>query len=274
MYADGGADAITLLALRMLYAAPFFVAMAWWSGRRSDARTIAPTDWRRLVALGFVGYYLSSLLDFLGLQYISASLERLVLYLNPTLVLVLSAAVLGQRITRRAVAALALAYAGIALVLGHALSVPGDAGDTVAGSALVFASALLYAVYLVYAGPVIGRLGSSRFIAWAMLVSTVFVLAHFALSRPMSALDVPARVHRLALAMAVFSTVLPTWLIAESIRRMGANAASLVGSLGPVFTMALGAVVLNEAILPLQLVGAALVLAGVTLVTLKPRPSR
>jgi drug/metabolite transporter (DMT)-like permease len=118
---------------------------------------------------------------------------------------------------------------------------------------------------------VIARLGSSRFIAWAMLASTVFVVAQFLLTRPLSALAVPGSIHALSLAMAIFSTVLPTWLIAESIRRMGANAASLVGSLGPVFTIGLGAMILGEPVHAIQLAGAALVLGGVMLVTVKPR---
>ncbi|MEO5765996.1 MAG: DMT family transporter [Casimicrobiaceae bacterium] len=274
VYASSTVDPVTLLTLRMLYSAPFFLAIAWWSARRPDARPLRPSDRRALVALGFVGYYLSSLLDFLGLQYISAALERLVLFLNPTIVVVLSALFLGKPITRKAVLALALAYAGIALCVWQSLSVGGDLHATALGTGLIFASALLYACYLVGSGQVIARLGSARFIAWAMLASTVFVLVHFALTRPLEALAAPAPVHRLTLAMAIFSTVLPTWLIAESIRRMGANAASLVGSLGPVFTMAIGAVVLSEPVFAMQIAGAALVLAGVMLVTLRAARSR
>jgi drug/metabolite transporter (DMT)-like permease len=274
VYAGSSVDPVTLLTLRMLYAAPFYVAIAWWSGRTARAQPITRRDWRALIALGFIGYYFSSLLDFLGLQYISAALERLVLFLNPTIVVVLSAVFLGKPITRRAVLALVLAYAGIALCVWQSLHVGSDLRTLALGMGLVFASAFTYAFYLVGSGQVIARLGSARFIAWAMLASTLFVLIHFALARPLAALAVPAPVHRLTLAMAIFATVLPTWLIAESIRRMGANAASLVGSLGPVFTMGIGAVVLSEPVFGLQVVGAALVLAGVMLVTLKPaRPA-
>ena len=272
VYAGSTVDPVTLLALRMLYAAPFFLAIAWWSGRKPDAQAISSHDWRSLAALGFIGYYLSSLLDFVGLQYISAALERLVLFLNPTIVVVLSAIFLGRPITRRAVLALALAYAGIALCLWQNLSIGAALHATALGTGLVFASALCYAFYLVGSSRVIARLGSSRFIAWAMLASTVFVMIHFAATRPLVALAVPASVHRLTLAMAIMATVLPTWLIAESIRRMGASAASLVGSLGPVFTMGIGAVVLGEPVFAVQLAGAALVLAGVILVS-RNRPA-
>jgi len=273
-YAWHPIDAITLLALRMLFSAPFFVAMAWWAGRRPEAPRIARRDWLLLAWLGFIGYYLASLLDFMGLVHITASLERLVLYLYPTMVVLLSALMRGRPITRRAVVALLVSYVGIAFVFAHDVGLGGDRAATLTGGALVFGSALAYALYLVDAGAVIARLGSLRFIAWAMLVSCVFVLAHFALTNDLAVLRQPPSIYALSLAMAVFSTVLPTWLIAESIRRLGANTASLIGSLGPVFTIGLGALILGEAVQATQLVGAALVLGGVMLVTMAPADKR
>ncbi len=267
-YAWYPVDAVTLLALRMLYAAPFFVAMAVWAGRRAS-KPLARADLRALAWLGFIGYYLASLLDFVGLEYITAALERLVLFLYPTMVVLLSAFIARTPITRRAVMALAVSYAGILLVFAHDITASGEPRAIATGGALVFASAILYALYLVQAGDVIKRLGSMRFIAWAMLASSVFVLAQFALMRPLAAFAVPLSIHALVLTMAIFSTVLPTWLIAESIKRMGANASSLVGSLGPIFTIGLGALILGEPLHWIQLAGAALVLTGVTLVTLK-----
>ena len=267
-------DAVTLLALRMLFSAPFFVAMAWWSSRREGARPLSRADWKGVVALGFIGYYLASLLDFMGLAYISASLERLVLFLYPTMVVVLSALALRQRITRRALLALLLSYAGIALVFVSDLEDARDAAALWTGSALVFGSAGLYATYLVAAGGVIARIGSMRFTSYAMLASTVFVLLQFAATRDVALLRVPAPVYALSLAMAVVATVLPTWLIAEAIDRIGANSSSLIGSLGPVFTIGLGVAILGEPVHAIQLAGAALVLVGVMLVTLRPRRGR
>jgi drug/metabolite transporter (DMT)-like permease len=271
-YAWAPIDAVTLLALRMIYATPFFVLMALWSTRRGTPPT-GRRDWIAILWLGFIGYYLASLADFTGLQYVTAALERLMLYLYPTIVVVISAIFLKQRITGRILVALALSYAGILVVFARDLSLAGDSHALWLGGALVFASSLLYALYLVGAGPVITRLGSLRFIALAMLTSALFVFLQFAATRPMSALSASLRIHLLSLAMAVFSTVLPTFLIAEAIKCIGANRTSLIGSLGPVFTIALGFWILGEPVHWIQLGAAALVLSGVTLVTLKPRPN-
>jgi drug/metabolite transporter (DMT)-like permease len=271
-YGWASIDAVTLLTLRMLYAAPMFALMAWWAMRKSSVQPISRRDWWMLAWLGFIGYYVSSLLDFMGLQYITAALERLVLYLYPTMVVLLSAALYGQRIDSRKVIALALSYAGIVLVFAHDLSFGGDNRALWLGGGLVMASALLYSLYLVGAGPVIRRLGSMRFISYAMLISAGFVFAQFVVTRPLSLLAAPLRLQMLSLAMALLSTVLPTLLIAEAIRRMGADRTSLVGSLGPVFTIVLGYWILGEPMHGIQLVGAALVLAGVTLVSLKAAP--
>ena len=270
-YAWEPIDALTLLTLRMIYSAPIFLVMALLAPR---ATPVTRGDWLRILWLGFIGYYLASLVDFMGLQYVTAALERLMLYLYPTIVVVLSAIFLRQRITGRIVTAMLLSYAGIVLVFGRDLSLAGDPHTLWLGGALVFAGAFLYALYLVGAGPVISRLGSLRFIALAMLTSSVFVFVQFAATRPVSALAASTRIQLLSLAMAIFSTVLATYLVAEAIKRIGANNTSLLGSLGPIFTIAFGVWLLGEQVHWIQLAGAALVLAGVTLVTLKPRGAR
>lgn len=266
-YAWAPIDAVTLLALRMAYATPFFALMAYFSSRRSRAAPIERGDRIRILWLGFVGYYLASLVDFMGLQYVTAALERLMLYIYPTIVVVLSALFFKQPITGRVVLALAVSYAGILLVFARDLSFAGDPGGLWIGAALVFAGSFLYAVYLVGAGPVIARLGSARFIALAMLASAAFVFVQFLATRPLHALAAPLRIQLLSLTMAIFSTVLPTYLIAEAIQRIGASRTSLLGSLGPVFTIWLGWVILGEPAHWIQLAGAALVLGGVALVT-------
>ncbi len=270
-YSIASIDAVTLLALRMIYAAPFFAVMAWWAMRREGTTPIARADWIRLAWLGFIGYYVSSLLDFMGLEYVTASIERLILFLYPTMVVLLSAVLFKQRIGGRIALALALSYLGILLVFAHDLRAGTDPHALWLGGGLVFGSALCYSLYLVGAGPVIARLGSLRFIAWAMLISSGFVIAQFLAMRPLKTLAAPLRIQFLSLAMAICSTVLPTFLIAEAIKRIGANRTSLIGSLGPVFTIALGYWILSEPVHWIQLGGAALVLAGVTLVTLQPK---
>jgi drug/metabolite transporter (DMT)-like permease len=270
-YAAHPVDPVTLLTWRMIYAAPFFAAMAWYAERSPGATRMSATDVVTLAALGFVGYYLSSYVDFAGLQYVTASLERLILFLYPTMVVLLSAMLHRQRITRRIAVALVLSYSGILLVFAHDLRTSQAQRDIVLGGALVFASALCYAIYLVVAPRLIGRLGSLRFIAWAMLASTVFVFAQFLIVHPLSALAIPLRVHLLSFAMATVSTVLPTWLMAEALKRIGANRAALVGSLGPVFTIGFGHVLLHEPLNVVQFIGAALVLAGVWQVAQAPK---
>jgi drug/metabolite transporter (DMT)-like permease len=273
-YAWAPIDAVTLLALRMVYATPFFALMASFAARRGGTAAIARGDWMRLVWLGFIGYYLASLVDFMGLQYVTAALERLMLYLYPTLVIVLSALFFKQRITGRTGLALVLSYAGILLVFARDLSFAGDPYRLWTGGALVFASSFFYALYLVGAGPVIARLGTLRFIALAMLASAAFVFIQFLVTRPLHALAAPPRVHLLALTMAIFSTVMPTYFIAEAIKRIGASRTSLVGSLGPVFTIWLGWLILGESVHWIQLAGAALVLGGVALATVRSAGQR
>jgi drug/metabolite transporter (DMT)-like permease len=257
-----GVDAVTLLTLRMLMSAPLFMLVAWWALRSPSIEPLSRADMRSIVILGLIGYYLSSYLDFLGLQYITAALERLILFLNPTFVLLFSALLFKRRITRRDAVALVLCYAGIGLVFGH--DVTTQSGNVALGSFWVLLSALTYAAYLMGSGRLVGRVGSLRFASYAGLVSCVGVITQFAVTRDASViLSQPADVYWLALLMAAVSTVLPIVLMAEGIRRIGASHASIIGSIGPIATIFLGFVFLDEPITAFQLGGAALVMAGV-----------
>jgi drug/metabolite transporter (DMT)-like permease len=264
-------DAITLLALRMAFAVPFFVAMAWWV-RRQPAAPLSAHDRWLIVALGLIGYYLSSLLDFMGLQYISAGLERLILFLYPTMTVLLTAFVYKRAIGGKVMLAMALSYAGIALVFLH--DVGWQAGDgMVLGASLVFASTLSYSVYLVGVGHAITRIGTTRFTAYAMLVASAASLLQFVVMRPISALDLPLRVYELSLAMAIFSTVLPVFFLSYAIRRIGSGSASLIGSIGPVSTIYMAYLFLNENVTWLQMAGSSLVLCGVIIVSVNSKKS-
>lgn len=268
-YAASTIDAITLLTFRMIFSLPFFALMIWLAQRDAMRTRLARRDWIAIFWLGFVGYYLASLLDFWGLQYITASLERLILFLNPTIVVLLSALVLGKPITRRTAVALGLSYTGIVLVFAYDFQRAQETAALLIGGGLVFASAILYAIYLVGNGEIIQRVGAARFTAYGIAVSTMFVFVQFLVTRPFSALNQPATVYWTTAGMAVFSTVLPIWLTNEAIRRIGPNRVALIGTIGPVLTIGLGAIFLGEAITIFQIGGAALVMAGVVLVTLK-----
>lgn len=260
-------DAVTLLTLRMAMAAPFFLLVALWSRSQSHRTPMSQRDVLAILLLGLSGYYVSSVLDFMGLQYISASLERLILFLYPTLVVILSALVFKRAVGRRELVALALSYGGIALAFTHDIRV--SQTDVTLGAALVFASALTYAIYLVGAGHTIARIGATRFTAYAMLVASAAVVMHFALTHPWSALNVSPRVLQLSFALAIFSTVLPTFLLSIAIRRIGSSHTSLVGSISPMATIYLAYLVLSEPISTVQVAGSVLVLAGVLTITMQ-----
>lgn len=264
-----GVDTMTLLALRMLFAAPLFLLMAWWAGRPDVAFT--KREIAGIVFLGFLGYYLGSFLDLAGLQYISAGFGRLILYLYPTLVLLMSAAFLQQPLRGQQLVSLGLSYSGIALVFSAEAQLGESLPLTVWGALLVFGSAVTYAIYLVAGSRLVHKFGSMRFSAYASLIATGFVIAHFLAIRPLQALVVAHEVYVLVAVLAVFATVLPLWLMAEGLKRIGANQVSLVGCVGPLATMTFAWLFLGEAMAPVQLAGAMLVLAGVLIITLKPQ---
>ncbi len=259
-------DAITLLALRMMFSVPFFIGIAFWA-KRQHAAPLNTHDRLLVLGLGLIGYYCSSFLDFLGLQYISAGLERLILFLYPTMTVILSALLYKRAIGRKVIAAMLLSYAGIALVFLHDVAL--NQGDAVLiGSTLVFASTLSYSIYLVGAGHAIARIGAMRFTAYAMVVASVICVLQFVVTHPMSALNLPIRVYELSIVMAIFSTVLPVFMLSFAIRRIGSGNASLIGTIGPVSTIYMAYVFLGEHISLLQIAGSVLVLCGVLIISL------
>lgn len=257
-----GLDAVTVLMLRMLFALPFFVAIAWWASRGRPALSAA--DKRMVALLGVTGYYLASFLDFLGLQYISASLERLILYLNPTLVLALGALLFKRRVTARQVGAIGLSYAGVALVFGQEVGTQGP--DAALGTALVFASAASYAVYLVYSGEAVKRLGALRLVGLASTLACVLCIAQFFVLRPVDvALAVPASALGLSLLNATACTVAPVLMVMLAIERIGPALAAQTGMIGPMSTIVMGVAILGEPFTMWVAAGTLLVLAGVWL---------
>lgn len=262
-----GADAVTLLALRMLFALPFFVLMGAWAARR--AAPLARSDRVRVLALGFFGYYLASFLDFAGLAYISATLERLILYLTPTLVLLIGALVARRRPGPGQVTGMLISYAGVMLAFGHDLGA--DGGDVLLGGALVFGSALSYAIYLYGSGEVVARIGAVRLTAYASCVACLLCIAQFALLRPLSALALPTPVYTLSALNGTLCTVLPVLAVMLAIARIGSPLTAQIGMVGPVSTIVLSLLVLGEPMGPWQIAGTLLVLAGVVKVTRSAR---
>jgi drug/metabolite transporter (DMT)-like permease len=254
-----GVDPVTLIMYRMLFALPLFAALAWWAARGREA--LPARDWVTVAALGFSGYYLASFLDFAGLQYISAGLERLILYLNPTLVLLLGMALHGVRVAPRQWVAMALSYGGIVLVFGHEARLEGS--DVALGAALVFAGAVSYAVYLVASGQVVRRIGSMRLTGLATMVACALCIAQFLLLRPLAAAVVAPEVLWLSALNATLCTFVPVVAVMMAIERIGAAATAQAGMIGPVATVLMAVAWLGERLTVWTVAGTLLVLAGV-----------
>lgn len=264
---EEGVDAETLLALRMGLALPFFIGMGLWGRSRAEA-PVAIADIARAAGLGLLGYYLASYLDFLGLVTVPAGLGRLILFLYPTFVIFLSAVFLRQFPGRKELACLAVAYVGLFLVLGA----PAREMDSAltGGAFLILMSAVCYSLYLVGSSMIVRRMGSARFTSIAMTAASAAAIAQFFALKPAGTLlEVSPTIWMIAGWIALIATVLPVWATAEALRRIGATKASIVGALGPVSTITLGWIGLNEALTGIQVAGAALIIAGVGMLTLR-----
>ena len=263
-----GVDATTTFALRMMVALPFFLALGWWCGT-AGLKSIGRRDWWGMAACGLLGFYLSSYLDFIGLTYIPASLERLILFLYPTFVVLLSWAIFRTKLTAAQAMSLVLSYSGVLLCVWDNLRIEGDPSGLAIGVAFTLTSAFTYACYVVASARIVPRVGSMRFTSYASSVACGFSIAHFFVTHGAESLVVPGIVYAYALGMGTVSTVLPILLVAEALRRLGANQVALISTLGPIATLAMAALILGEKITATQMGGAALVIAGVMLVSLR-----
>lgn len=261
-----GVDAITLLALRMGFALPIFLWVGL-AGQKAGG-SLTSDDWVKLALLGCLGYYGASILDFWGLEYISAGLERLILFTYPTLTILIGVLFQGKPFTRREGIAVALCYTGIGLAFVHDLNF-GDTRSVLIGGGLVFGSSVSYALYLSGSGPMIARLGAMRFSALAMLMSSAVTLLHFMIAQPFSAFIQPLPVYGWGLAMALFSTVIPVFAQSAAIRRIGAGRAALFGMVGPILTIGVAWWLLGEHISTAQTAGAVFVVIGILIVSRK-----
>jgi drug/metabolite transporter (DMT)-like permease len=259
-----GVDAVTLIMYRMLFALPIFALMAWWATYRQGGQRKPPLtrrDWLGVMGLGVSGYYLASYLDFAGLQYISASLERLILYLNPTLVLVLGLVLYRRPVKRLQALGMAISYSGVLLVFGQEARLVGS--DVALGAVLVFLSAVSYALYLSYSGELVQRLGSLRLVGLATSVACVLCLLQFVLLRPWSAAIVAPEVIWLSILNATACTAVPVLLVMMAVERIGASATAQTGMVGPLSTILMGVLILGEPFTAWVAAGTALVIAGI-----------
>jgi drug/metabolite transporter (DMT)-like permease len=254
-----GVDYMTVVFYRMLFAFPLFVVLAWWSGRGQPS--LHRRDWLSVLVLGFFGGYLTCVLDFAGLQYITASLERLIVYLTPTLVLLTHVFVLKRRFVWGHAWALATSYLGVVLVLGREINTMGE--NVPLGAALVFGSAVTYAIYLSLSGEVVRRMGAKRLAGWATSAACVFTFIHFFATNAPSALAVPTQVLWLSLINGVFCTFAPIVMVMVAINRIGAPLAAQCGMAGPVATLTLGVLLLGEPFTIWEMLGTSLVLLGI-----------
>ncbi len=252
-------DSISLLLLRMLFAFPFYLVV---SIVKRPKEKLQSNDYLWLLGLGMVGYYLASYFDFLGLQYIKASLERLILFIYPTLVLLLSYIFLGKTITKKQALGVIVTYIGVVIIFSNELVINQE-DRVLYGAVLIFLSALTYASYLTGSGWLIPKFGATVFTSYAMMISCACVVMHYIYTKEVSILSFPAEVYWIGLAMAFFATVIPSYLISYAIKILGANNFSIFGSLGPVSTIVLAYIFLDENLTVIQLLGSVVVISGI-----------
>ncbi|MCU0445401.1 MAG: DMT family transporter [Microscillaceae bacterium] len=262
-----GLEAMPVLTLRMFFSLPFFLILIYWYSDNAKLRTVQKKDILWLVVLGFSGYYLSSLLDFIGLQYISAGLERLILFTYPTIIILASAIFLKKPIQNRQIYALLLTYLGIFLAMREDIGIKNE--NFLLGALFVFGSACTYSFFLMGSERIIPKFGSITYSAWAMLIATFFMFLHYLIASRVDLWHFPSEVYGLSLLMALIATVIPIVLTVEGIRLLGAGNMAIVGNIGPISTILLAYIFLNEPITLWQIVGTGFVLAGIGLIGAK-----
>lgn len=260
-------DGALMLAWRMIFSAPFYLGIAAWAlnQRRRRGLPVPPARSVGMAALtGFFGYYAASQFDFAGLQYISAQLERLVLFTYPVFIMLLGAAFTGQRLTASGLAAAAITYGGLAVVFVSDL--PGGGGNTILGTVLVLGAAITFAIHHLLAKTVLPALGSALFTSVALLTASILCILHQAVFGGGSFAATP-RFLMLAAACAVVATVLPSLFISAGLARTSPQAVAMISTVSPLVTIALAVAILGEPFTLADAVGSALVLAGIGLFT-------
>lgn len=259
-------DAITLLSLRMLFSLPFYLFAAWLSSKKENQKPLSTRDWWLIVAMGILGYYLSSLFDFIGLQYVSAGLERLILFLYPTFAVLINTFYFKSRLSRVQIIALVLTYLGIGIAYFGELKLDTSNPKFFFGSFMIFLCAITYSFYLVGTGRMVNRVGVTRYTAYAMLAATAGIFINFLVTHKIQEIPFSTGLVGYGIALAIIATVLPSFMMSNAMKRIGSNNVSIITSIGPVSTILQAHLFLGEHIIPAQIIGTALVISGVLLI--------
>jgi drug/metabolite transporter (DMT)-like permease len=269
-FRDTGVDALTLLMLRMLFSLPFYLVAVWLVSRKENQPPLTRKDWLMILAMGILGFYLSSLFDFIGLQYISAGLERLILFLYPTFTVLINTWLFKNRLNRTQFIALVLTYLGIGIAYFGELQLDTSNPQFVFGSFMIFLCAITYACYLVGSGRMVQRVGVTRYTAYAMLTATAGIFIHFLVMQDVRDVQF-STLGWYSVFIAVFATVLPSFMMSNAMKRIGSNNVSIITSIGPISTVIQAHFFLGEKIISAQIAGTVLVIAGVLLIGWKAR---
>lgn len=263
-FANTQVDAVSLLALRMVFSVPFYIVIAIFYSNKAGNVKFTSREWIKIIFLGIIGYYLSSLFDFIGLQYISAGLERLILFLYPTFAILLNAVIFKIKISKVQKLALLLTYLGIGIAYFGELKVDASNPNFFIGTFFIFLCAVTFAIYLVGSGRLIPLIGATKFTAYTMTAASVGVLIHYVVSgntfqhfsRPVLGYGV---------LLAVIATVIPTFFISNGLKKIGSNNVAIISSIGPVSTILQAHFILGEKLINAQIAGTVLVITGVLL---------
>ncbi len=268
-YRETDVDAVTLLALRMIFSLPFFAVSAWWATSKSSNVKFTAKQWVAVALIGCLGYYISSLLDFIGLQYVTAGIERLILFVYPTMVLLMSALIFKVNIKRAQWIALVITYVGLLVAFWGEVSFVGKSTQFYLGAGSIFICAITYAMYIVGSGKIIPSVGATKFNSYAMSFAALAVIIHFFIANDNSLLSLDFEIYVYSFLMAIIGTVIPSYLVTQGINRVGSDNAAIIGSVGPVSTIVQAYFFLNEPIHMMQMSGTALILTGILIISRK-----
>lgn len=259
-------DALTLLTLRMIFSLPFYIVAAFLVSGQKNNKNMNLKEWLLVITLGIFGYYLSSLFDFIGLQYVSAGLERLILFLYPTFAVLINAYFFRQKVSSIQRLALLLTYAGIAIAYLGELTIDTGNHSFYFGSFMIFLCSITYSIYIAGSGKVIPVTGANKFTAYAMLAATAGIFTHFLIKGNVKTLETGSTLWLYGIMLAVFATVLPSFMLSQGLKKIGSNNVAIISGIGPVSTIVQARFILGEKIFAAQIAGTILVITGVLLI--------